>query len=77
MAMVIILGATEANQVRGPSDAAPTLAALQPVALLDGTFYLGTETLADPDFARHHALLSGLSRVDFDSIQALLPLPAG
>ena len=47
MPMVIILSSAETDQVRGPSHEAPGLASLQPIALLDGTFYLGVETLID------------------------------
>ena len=77
MPMVIILSAAEADQVRGPSHEAPSLATLQPVALLDGTFYLGVESLTDANFAEHHAELAGLPQVEFGAIQALVPPPAG
>jgi hypothetical protein len=77
MATVIILSSAQANQVRGPSGEASTLATLQPIALLDGTFYLGVETLSDANFAEHHALLAGLPQVDFSSIQALIPPSPG
>ena len=77
MPMVIILSAAQANVVRGPSGEQPTLATLQPVALLDGTFYLGVETLTDPNFAEHQGLLAGLPLVDFSAIQALIPPPPG
>ena len=77
MPMVIILSAAQSNVVRGPSGEQPTLAMLQPVPLLDGTFYLGVETLADPNFTEHQALLAGLPVVDFSTIQALIPPPPG
>ena len=77
MPMVIILSAAEANIVRGPSGEQPTLATLQPVALLDGTFYLGVETLTDPNFTEHQALLAGLPVVDFGAIQTLIPPSPG
>jgi hypothetical protein len=73
--MVIILSSAETDQVRGPSHEAPGLASLQPIALLDGTFYLGVETLSDPNFAEHRAMLAALPQVEFGSIQALVPPP--
>jgi len=75
MATVILLSTAEADQVRGPSGESPGLASCQPVALANGDFYLGVETLGDPNFAEHHALLSGLAQVDFDTVKDLLLAP--
>lgn len=74
MSAVILLTAAQAAQVRGPSDEAPTRAALQPVALTDGRFILGVEVLADPLHAEDHALLSTVPQVDYSTVQSLLPV---
>ncbi len=73
MATVILLTAGQADAVRGPSSEAPELAALVPVALTDGRFYLGVEVLADPDHATHATLLGGLAQADFADLAAFLP----
>lgn len=74
MTAVILLTAAEAAQVAGPSEEAPTRAALQPVALTDGRFILGVEVLADPLHAEDHALLSSLPQVDYSTVEGLLPV---
>ena len=77
MPMVMILSPADADRVRGPSTETPGLATLQPIALLDGTFYLGVETLTDPNFTERQALLAGLPVVDFSTIQTLISAPPG
>jgi hypothetical protein len=69
MSSVIILTAADAEAVRGMST--PT-AAIEPIALMDGTFMLGIEVLADPAHARHLSKLSGLVTVDTKDISGLL-----
>lgn len=72
---VIVLTAEQAAAVRGPSAEAPTRAALAPIALTDGRFILGVEVLDDPNHAEHRALLQGLARTDYSSIDALIATP--
>ena len=69
MSDVIILTAAEADAVRGMST--PT-AAIEPIALTDGTFMLGVEVLEDPAHAKHLSKLSGLTRADVKDIQNLI-----
>jgi hypothetical protein len=73
MSLVILLTPAQAAQVRGPSDEAPGLAALQPIALTDGRFILGAEVLNDPLHAEDHAFLASLPQVDAATVAALLP----
>mgnify|MGYP003347387300 CR=1 FL=1 len=73
MSIVIVLTGAQAQRVAGPSDEAPNLAALQPVALTDGRFILGVEVLADPAHAEDAAFLGALPQVDSSTIAALLP----
>jgi hypothetical protein len=70
MSRLIILTAAEADAVRGMSS--PT-AAIEPVALKDGTFMLGVEVLTDPAHVKHLSMLSGLATADAQDIAALLP----
>jgi len=74
MSAVILLSATEAVAVAGPSSEAPLTAALQPVALTDGRFILGAEVLADPLHAEHRAMLVGLPQTDLASLTSVLPV---
>jgi hypothetical protein len=74
MATVIILTAAQATQVRGPSDEAPNLAALQPIPLTDGRYILGVEVLTDPLHTEDKTFLSGLPQADYASLSALLPV---
>ncbi len=77
MATIILLTAAQADQVRGPSAEMPNFAALAPVALTDGRFYLGVEVLVDPAHGEDVAFLSTLPQADFATIQALLPPEPG
>lgn len=62
---MIVLTATEAEQVRGGSSAG---AALEPVALADGvTFVLPEAVLDDPAHADKHNMLLGLPRREIGS----------
>jgi hypothetical protein len=70
---VIVLTAEQATQVRGPSDEAPKLAALAPIALTDGRFILGVEVLDDPRHVEDRAFLSSLPQVDLEVVRELLP----
>lgn len=65
---MIILTAGEANQVRGLTIKGHAMA---PVPLLDGTFALPDECLADPAHARHRGLLRGLALRDVDAAEYL------
>ena len=69
MSRLIILTAAEADAVRGMST--PT-AAIEPIALTDGTFMLGDEVLTDPAHAKHLSMLSGLVTADMEDIQNLI-----
>ena len=70
MSSIIILTAAEAEAVRGNST---PMAAIEPVALMDGTFMLGIEVLTDPAHVKHLSMLSGLATADAQDIAALLP----
>lgn len=61
MSTFLILTASQADEVRGPT--VPP-AALDPVERQAGVFILGVAVLADPAHAMHHALLSGLPQLD-------------
>jgi len=63
MSSVIILTAAEAEAVRGNST---PIAAIEPVALTDGRFMLGTEVLADPAHKAHWDVLTKLPQKDSD-----------
>lgn len=63
MSDVIILTAAEADAVRGMST---PIAAIEPVALKDGTFMLGVEVLADPAHKAHWGVLTKLPQKDSD-----------
>ncbi len=67
---LILLDTSQASQVRGADD---PFAALQPVALTDGRFILGTEVLTDAAHSEHWPLLSGLPTCEMSDIEALLP----
>lgn len=69
MSRLIILTAAEAEAVRGMST---PMAAIEPVALMDGTFMLGIEVLADPAHAKHLSKLSGLTTADVKGIEMLI-----
>jgi hypothetical protein len=74
MSDVILLTATERDAVRGVS-ADTASAALEPVALTDGRYFLGVEVLADDAHAEHHELLGTLPTVPYEDIAYLLPEP--
>ena len=76
MPTVILLTAAQADAVRGPSNEAPTQAALLPVALTDGRYILGVEVLTDPLHVEARAFLTSLPTAAFADIAALLPAPA-
>ena len=76
MPTVILLTAAQADAVRGPSNEAPTQAALLPVALTDGRYILGVEVLTDPLHAEDRAFLAALPTTDATAIAGLLPAPA-
>jgi hypothetical protein len=69
MTTIIILSASDAGVVRGPS-ATVEGAALEPVALSDGRFILPLVVLDDPAHSPHWALLSGLPTSDLASLSA-------
>lgn len=73
MSAVIVLTAAQAAQVSGPSDEAPSLAALQPVKLTDGRYILGVEVLADPLHAEDRTFLLTLPQVDLSTVASLVP----
>ena len=72
MTDMIVLSAADADQVRG---AESPIAALVPIALLDGRFILPVAVIADPAHAAHAALLSTLPRQDLAQLLDLLPPP--
>lgn len=61
MANFIILDASQADLVRGPTTPP---ASLDPIERQGGLFVLGAAVLADPAHAMHHALLSTLPQMD-------------
>jgi hypothetical protein len=65
---LIILTAAEADSVRGKSS---SMAAIEPVALKDGTFILNVTVLADPTHAEHLSKLINLTKSDVLSVEAL------
>jgi hypothetical protein len=69
---VILLTAAQASEVQGVSAVTP-LAALHPMPLTDGRFYLGAEVLTDPAHADKLAILSTLPTADFSTIASLIP----
>jgi hypothetical protein len=72
MAMVILLSAAEAEEVRGPS-ALHLAAALNPLPLTDGRFYLAAGVVDDPLHGAHQALLASLPQADYSTLAGLLP----
>lgn len=67
MTEVIVLDAPEAEKVRGrsPKDGG---AALAPVPLKDGRFYLGTRVLEDPAHEDVRGFLRSLPLVDLEKL---------
>lgn len=63
MAMFILLTASEADHVRGPSATVPS-SALEPVERQGGVFILGVGVLSDPAHAAHHDYLMELPQMD-------------
>ena len=61
MPMFILLGAAQADVVRGPSTPS---AALNPIERQGDAYILGVEVLADPAHAAHRDYLSALPRMD-------------
>jgi len=72
MSDFIVLSAAEADQVRGVDS---PIAALVPIALLDGRLILPVAVIADPAHAAHAAFLSTLPRQDLAQLLDLLPPP--
>lgn len=75
MPTVILLTSVQADAVRGPSEEASALSALQPIALTDGRFILGVEVLDDLSHADHWELLLSLPTSDYADIADLVPQP--
>jgi len=63
MAMFIILSASQADYVRGPSASTPS-AALAPVERAGSVFILNADVLDDPAHAAHHDYLAALPQID-------------
>lgn len=71
MANVVVFDLATRNAVRGVS---PTngVCVLEPIAMTDGRFYVGTEVLVDVVFATaKYASLKLITPVDFETIRAL------
>ena len=75
MPQVLILDKATRDEVLGPSTTHPN-AHLDPVALTDGRYILGTEVLDDPAHAEVHDTLAACEVVDYDTVKGLLP-PSG
>lgn len=74
MPNVIHMTAAQAASVTGKSTT--TNAALEPIALTDGTFFVGLEVLAGDAFADRHTLLLSYPQVDYDAVVVPLLPPA-
>ena len=68
----IVLSAAAAEQVRGTDS---PIAALVPIALIDGRFILPVAVLADPAHVEFAAFLATLPRQDLAQLLDLLPTP--
>lgn len=64
---MIQMNATQAAQVSGPSPS-DARKVLTPIALPDGTFYVGAHVLNEPGFADRAALLQGFPQIDYDAM---------
>jgi hypothetical protein len=73
MSTVILLSAADSAHVSGPSAIDPSIAALTPLPLTDGRFYLGVSVLDDPLHAEFHDYLAALPQADYASLAGLLP----
>lgn len=73
--VMILLTAGQADHIRGPSAVRPEMAALVPLPLTDGRFYLPVQVLADPDHAPHAEYLGALPQADYPDIAHLVPEP--
>jgi hypothetical protein len=60
--MMILLTAEEAGQVRGYADP-EHMAALMPIALVDGTFVLPLDVLSDPVHGKNQAFLASKPKI--------------
>lgn len=61
--MFIILSASQAANVRGPSASVPS-AALEPIACEGGVFILGVDVIDDPAHATHRDYLAALPKMN-------------
>ena len=69
MSHLIILTAAEADKVRGKSF---PMAAIDPIALKDGTFMLPIAVLADAAHAKHLSILNPLSKATIAAKKAVM-----
>ena len=73
MANVMVMSAAQAAQV---TQKVSPYAAIKPVPMTDGRFYVGVEVVNDPAFAQWHTQLAAFAAansVPFASISAFLP----
>src|SRR5262249_37806953 len=73
--MMMILNSQQANEVAGRSSVTP-LAALPPLALTDGSFFLKPAGLDDPIHGEAHTTLANCPQTPYSTLIPLLPAEA-
>ena len=71
MPNVIMLSAGDRTAVLWTSP--DNSAALVPLPLTNGLYYVGPEVISDPVHGRSRTRLQGLSQVDYSTLAALIP----